>query len=84
MSEIEQFVSGADDATRLPAQPKTVRETGLEQSLLVELVIKAMFASGRMHLPVLTGKLRLSINVLREVLGFMMAEQLVSGFTGRL
>lgn len=77
MSEIEQFVSGADDATRLPAQPKTVRETGLEQSLLVELVIKAMFASGRMHLPVLTGKLRLSINVLREVLGFMMAEQLV-------
>lgn len=77
MSDVEQSVSVPDDATRLPAQPKTVRETGLEQTLIVELVVKAMFASGRMHLPVLTGKLRLSINVLREVLGFMMAEQLV-------
>jgi len=66
-----------DDAVRMPPQPKTVRETGLEQALIVELVAKAMFASGKMHLPVLTGKLRLSINVLREVLGFMLAEQLV-------
>lgn len=76
MSDVEQAVSGPDDATRLPAQPKTVRETGLEQALLVELVVKAMFACGRMHLPVVAGKLRLSINVLREVLGFMVAEQL--------
>lgn len=67
----------AEDALRMPPQPKTVRETGLEQSLIVELVTKAMYATGRMHLPVLTGKLRLSINVLREVLGFMLAEQLV-------
>ena len=65
------------DAVRMPPQPKTVRETGLEQSLIVELVAKAMYATGKMHLPVLTGKLRLSINVLREVLGFMLAEQLV-------
>lgn len=66
-----------DDGVRMPPQPKTVRETGLELSLLVELVVKAMYATGKMHLPVLTGKLRLSINVLREVLGFMLAEQLV-------
>lgn len=68
---------GAEEFLRMPPQPKTVRETGLEQSLIVELVVKTMYSSGKMHLPVLTGKLRLSINVLREVLGFMLAEQLV-------
>ena len=72
-----QYGSGAPDEVRMPAQPKTVRETGLERALIVELLAKAMVASGKIHLPVLTGKLRLSINVLREVLGFMLAEQLV-------
>ncbi|QYF95034.1 ATP-binding protein [Massilia sp. PAMC28688] len=76
MTDVESSAT-TDDATRLPPQPKSVRETGLEQALLVELVAKAMFTTGRIHLPVLTGKLRLSINVLREVLGFMLAEQLV-------
>ena len=67
-----------DDAVqRMPPQPKTVRDTGLELSLLVELVAKTMYAAGKVHLPVLTGKLRLSVNVLREVLGFMLAEKLV-------
>lgn len=66
-----------DDMIRMPPQPKTVSETGLELSLIVELVAKSMYSSGKMHLPVLTGKLRLSVNVLREVLGFMLAEQLV-------
>ena len=69
--------AGAEEVMRMPAQPKTVRETGLELSYIVELVAKVMFATGKMHLPVLTGKLRLSINVLREVLAFMLAEQLV-------
>lgn len=88
MSEVDTTAAGSsagfhgaapsgDDAIRMPPQPKTVRETGLEQALIVELVAKAMFSNGRMHLPVLTSKLRLSINVLREVLGFMLAEQLV-------
>lgn len=72
------LVSSLDDAvTRLPAQPKTVRETGLELSLIVELATKTIYQVGRIHLPVLTSKLRLSINVLREVLGAMLAEQLV-------
>lgn len=60
----------------LPPQPKTVRETGLELALLVELAAKHLFSAGRTHLPVLTTRLRLSINVLREVLDFMVAEQL--------
>jgi hypothetical protein len=68
--------AGAEDSGRIaPPQPKTVRDTGLELSLIVELVAKAMYGAGKMHLPVLAGKLRLSINVLREVLGFMLAEQ---------
>lgn len=81
--EVESSENGAaapsvsEEGVRLPPQPKSVRETGLELRLIVELVAKAMFATGRIHLPILTGKLRLSINVLREVLGFMLAEQLV-------
>ncbi|GGC08154.1 ATP-binding protein [Pseudoduganella buxea] len=76
-SSVVPDASGRDDETPLlPAQPKTVRETGLELSLLVELASKALFGSGRTHLPVLTTRLRLSINVLREVFDFMVHEQL--------
>lgn len=64
-------------AAGLPPQPKTVRETGLELSLLTELVAKLVHGAGKIHLPILTGKLRLSVNVLREVLDAMQAEQLV-------
>ncbi|MES2758067.1 MAG: ATP-binding protein [Pseudomonadota bacterium] len=62
---------------RLPPQPKSVGDTGLELALLVELAAKTMYAVGKMHLPVLMGKMRLSFSVLREVLGFMVAEQVV-------
>ena len=60
----------------VPPQPKTVRDTGLEPALIAGLVIKAMYAIGKTHLPILTGKLRLSVNVLREVLDMILAEQL--------
>ena len=59
----------------LPPQPRSLRDTGLEQQLVVELLAKTLYLGGRTHLPVLTTKLRLSINVLREVLDFMVAEQ---------
>lgn len=65
-----------DEQPALPPQPKTVRETGLELTLLVELATKNLFGGGKVHLPVLTTRLRLSINVMREVLDFMVAEQL--------
>jgi energy-coupling factor transporter ATP-binding protein EcfA2 len=58
----------------LPPQPKTLRDTGLPQQLIVELIAKALYIGGRTHLPVLTTKLHLSINVLREVLDFLVAE----------
>lgn len=66
-----------ESAPRMPPQAKCIRDTGLERALIVELVAKAMYAGGKVHLPVLTAKIRLSINTLREVLAFMLAEQLV-------
>jgi hypothetical protein len=61
----------------VPPQPKTVRETGLEQALIVELVAKVIDAAGKIHLPALTSKLCLSIGVLREVLDIMLSEQMM-------
>jgi hypothetical protein len=66
-----------DGMAHVPQQPKTVLDTGLSLGMLVELVAKAIYAGGKTHLPVLTGKLRLSINVLREVLDSMLAEQMI-------
>lgn len=59
-----------------PPQPRCVRDTGLELGLIIELVAKAMYLIGKIHLPVLTGKLKLSINVLREALDAMQAAHL--------
>ena len=65
----------AEPESPLPPQPRSLRDTGLEQQLVVELIAKILYVGGKTHLPVLTTKLRLSINVLREVLDFMVAEQ---------
>lgn len=61
----------------LPRQAKTVRDTGLEPRFVTDLVLKAIQASGKAPLPVLAGKLRLSISILREVLNPLIAEQQV-------
>ena len=84
MTEVD-YSMGTDSVARpadaklmppLPPQPKSLRETGLERQLVVELIAKLMLVSGKTHLSLLTTRLRLSINVLREVLDFMVAEQL--------
>jgi hypothetical protein len=70
---------GAPDgevAPVLPRQARTVRDTGLEPRLLTALVVKTMHASGKTALSMLTGRLRLSIGVVREVLHGLVAEQL--------
>ncbi|OBV37304.1 ATPase [Janthinobacterium psychrotolerans] len=82
MTEVDYFTAETSrpaDATLmppLPPQPKSLRETGLERQLVVELIAKALLVGGKSHLSVLTTRLRLSVNVLREVLDFMVAEQL--------
>src|SRR5450830_1574750 len=72
-SPYTQLLDAEPDA-QLPPQPKSVRDTGLPQQLIVELIAKALYLGGKSHLPVLTTRLHLSINVLREVLDFMVAE----------
>jgi hypothetical protein len=64
-------------ASILPRQAKSVRDTGLEPRLVTELVVKTIQANGKTPLPLLSGKLRLSVSVLREVLNQLMAEQQV-------
>jgi energy-coupling factor transporter ATP-binding protein EcfA2 len=61
----------------LPRQAKCVADTGLDPRLVTELLVKTMHASGKTPLPALAGKLKLSVSVLREVLGALMAEQQV-------
>jgi hypothetical protein len=66
----------AERGQAMPPQPRSVAETGLELSMLVELAAKAILGAGKMHLSMLANRLRLPVNVLHEVLAFMMAEQL--------
>ena len=66
-----------DEQLLLPPPPRNVRDTGLEPGMLGELAGKALLGSGKCHLSVLTSRLRLSINVLREVLDKLQAEQVV-------
>ncbi len=62
-------------AAILPRQPRTVSDTGLDPRLLSALVLKTLHSTGRAPLPLLAGKLRLSISVLREMLNAMTVEQ---------
>jgi len=60
----------------LPPPPRSVRDTGLELQMLAELAGKSLYITGKTHLSILTTRLRLSINVLREVMDFLGAERL--------
>lgn len=68
---------GSDEpAWELPRQPRTAADTGLPPRLVTELVVKALQAGGgKTPLPALAARLKLSISVLREVLGQLVAEQ---------
>lgn len=68
------FYAPSDDL--LPAIPRRIEETGLSESLLIELIAKTIGASGKIQLPVLSHKLKLSVNVLNKVLHFMVTEHL--------
>src|SRR6476469_8888861 len=76
-SAAQPMPAGSDIAPILPRQAKTVRDTGLEPRFVTDLVLKAIKGIGKAPLPILAGKLRLSISVLREVLNPLIAEQQV-------
>lgn len=61
----------------MPPLPASLRETGLERHLILSLLAKTIAGCGRAHLPVLAGKLRLSMSVLREAVAMMLADQLI-------
>lgn len=67
----------ADIEAIVPLQPATLRDTGLERSLVLALLAKTIARFGKAHLPVLGGKLRLSMSALREALALMLSDQLV-------
>ncbi len=61
----------------LPRQAKSVSDTGLDARLVAALVLKTLHETGRAPLPLLAGRLRLSVSVLREVLAGLMSDQQV-------
>ena len=65
-----------DPAAVLPRQPRSVRDTGLDPRFVNALVVKALHAGGKTALSVLTGRLRLSVGVVREVLQGLIGAQL--------
>lgn len=72
-----------DLAAVLPRQPRTVRDTGLDPRLVTGLVLKSLHAGGRTPLSLLTGRLRLSVSVVREVLqGLVSVQQAEVAYAG--
>ena len=67
----------------LPRQARTLRDTGLEPRFVTALVVKAMHAGGKTPLSVLTGRLHLSVSVVREVMqGLIAAQQAEVAWSG--
>jgi len=64
----------AESASVLPPPPRSLRDTGLPQQFVVDLIGKALYVAGKTHLPTLTTRLHLPITVLREALDFMVTE----------
>ncbi len=61
---------------QLPAQPRTIEETGLGFQFLVELLTKALFMGGQMRLLDLVTHSKLSVAVLEPLLAFMRTERM--------
>lgn len=63
-------------ATRMPAQPRTIEETGLGFQFLIELLTKALYLRGQLRLLDLVALARLPVTVLEPLLAFMRSEHL--------
>ncbi len=70
--------AGAGDAYAAPfvPQPQTLEETGLDFSAALDLVIKAIYFSGRPSARQICSQLQLQFSVLDEVFAFLKREQL--------
>ena len=63
--------------TPLVPQPATVEETGLELSLLVDLMLKTIYFAGRPSARQLAEQMTLSFSVIEELIAFLRQEQAV-------
>lgn len=63
-------------ALQMPAQPRTIEDTGLNFQLLVELLVKALFLRGQLRLVELVSFSRLPVTVLEPVLAFIRSERM--------
>jgi predicted ATPase with chaperone activity len=69
---------GADAFAAAPfvPQPQTIEETGLDFSLVLDLVVKSIYFAGRPAARQIAAQLALSFPVIDEVLAFLKREQL--------
>ena len=67
---------GVDEAAPFVPQPLTLEETGLEFSMVLDLVVKAIYFAGRPAARQIAATLALSFPVVDEVLAFLKREQL--------
>jgi MoxR-like ATPase len=69
-------MSAEPRAAALPRAPRTVQETGLPLSWLVELLAKKLFVCGQLRLAELSAQLKLNVSVLDALIVFLRAERL--------
>lgn len=67
----------ARQAPRLPAAPRTLAETGLDEAFVAALLLKSMLAHGRSSLTEIVARHGLPPVVLDEVLTFLACERLI-------
>ncbi|AIV69635.1 putative aAA ATPase [Burkholderia pseudomallei MSHR62] len=67
----------ARQAPRLPAAPRTLAETGLDEAFVAALLLKSMLAYGRSSLTEIVARHGLPPAVLDEVLTFLACERLI-------
>ncbi len=74
----EDPASHPEDGTAAPfvPQPQTVADTGLDFSMILDLVVKSIYFSGRPAAQQIAAQLALAFPVIDEVLAFLKREQL--------
>ena len=84
VTSIEQYVNKQSQFAELAPMPTTVRETGLSESFLGDLVVKHLMDIGTVTLAVLSERLALPGKVVEELLNFLRGEARVEVLGARI
>jgi len=76
MSARNQSRDAGGEAAPFVPQPQTIEETGLDFSMVLDLVVKSIYFAGRPTARQIAGQIALSYPVVDEILAFMKREQL--------